>query len=370
MAGSDHKPDEQERIERRSSRFSPNARTKGASPASDHGVGRSGHSPGARGQSSKNSEQPSFDQVVETLFTKSFNEIRSSAAATSGDPETDRAIDLAVETLFVEEVDLPPPETAEIEAAIVKADSREQPLADVPAPPEQPFREELPESPALEEAHPPPPAFPEEKPPLQGADPVALTRLQEAILTLEWEISDRTVKVLARELARVRAGFRDNVTIDFAALAMRVVLNYVNSRMSRAHPESIRFLMEVTDYLKRSVIASGTDPLFAFHEILTRYDRYKSLVRKAEGIPDSSPAILQELEIEDPSAFAAMVKAQAVMLAMAGSSLASRLDSTKDPANLIRSFRFLITRSFNAMLESTRSRKSDKEGKESTVSAR
>ena len=36
---------------------------------------------------------------------------------TSGDIETDRAIDLAVDTLFVEEPDVPTPETAEVEVA-------------------------------------------------------------------------------------------------------------------------------------------------------------------------------------------------------------------------------------------------------------
>lgn len=329
-------------------------------------MGRGGSAPDTSGPSSRDSEQPSFDQAVETLFTKSFHEIRSSAAVTSGDPDTDRAIDLAVDTLFVEELDVPPPETAELEAAVIKAPPMEPALKDMQISSEQSLREDLrkPSRPMRPQFT--PPALPDVEAPSETPDARSLAKLQEAILTLEWEISGRSVKALARELASVREEFRDNVTIDFAALAMGVVLDYVGRRMSRAHPESIRFLLGVTDYLKRNILSTGSDPLFAFHEILTRYDRYKSLVRKAEGIPDSRPAILQELDIENPSAFAALVKAQALMLATAGSSLATKLDSVADPANLIRSFRFLVSRSFNRMLQSTRSKKAEKEERKGT----
>ncbi len=100
----------------------------------------------------------------------------------------------------------------------------------------------------------------------------SLRKLQEAILTLEWEISKRSVTVLASEIRSVRNQYQDNVTVDFAALAMRVVLDYVVKRMSRAHPESIRFLLEVADYLDSSIEASEEDPLRAFHHILMRYE--------------------------------------------------------------------------------------------------
>ena len=144
---------------------------------------------------------------------------------------------------------------------------------------------------------------------------------------------------------------------------MRVVLDYVVKRMSRAHPESIRFLLDVTDYLGKSLDSSSEDPLVAFHDILTRYESYKSAVRKAEGIPDRKPAILNELTIKAPEEFSQMVRAQALTIKRAGESLAERLETTSDPATLIRSFRFLINRSVSRILESTKEGRAAAKGK-------
>jgi len=307
---------------------------------------------------------------------------------TSGDEDTDRAIDLAVDTLFVEEPETPPPETTEVQATMIDEIAFEEPPPPQPEPSLEIERFEEPEPPrstgydlaaelGLEEfkdtefegavAAKPAPApvtapAPRERVPVAEPIPAAappaedmsLRKLEEAILTLEWEISRRSVTVLATELKKVRARFQDNVTVDFAALAMRVVLDYIIKRMSRAHPESIRFLLEVTDYLKGAVASTRQDPLVAFDRILSRYEAYKSAVRRAEGIPDSSPAILRELEVADPKAFYDLVKSQAATLTMAGRSLAERLNTVDTPENLIRSFRFLATRSFNRILESTR----------------
>jgi len=190
-----------------------------------------------------------------------------------------------------------------------------------------------------------------EPPPRIGASPVR--KLQEAILTLEWEISRRSITVLANEIHKVRSRFQDNVVVDFAALSMRVVLEYVVKRMSRAHPESVRFLLEISDYLDQRLTESEDDPLSSFHHILNRYEKYKSIVRKAEGLPDDQPAILNQLEIKDANAFYTMVDQQTKTIAKAGHSLAKGLNRAKDPENLIRSFRFLVNRAVNRILEST-----------------
>lgn len=344
------------------------------------------------------SESPSLDEVVDSLFVSSFSTPSTASAITSGDPETDRAIDLAVDTLFIEEPETPAPETAQIKVEeSIEEDAFEDylssrgmakdherraalPSREAPASPDQASadddfsyddamakeierhlhtlftepKEAAPEAPAAAPAQPAKksaPKKPSAAPIVRAVSP--LRKLQEAILTLEWEISRRSVTVLANEIRKVRVQHQDNVTVDFAALSMRVVLEYVTKRMSRAHPESIRFLLEVTDYLDRSIVASEEDPLRAFHHILTRYERYKSVVRKAEGLPDNSPAILNQLEIKDPAAFANIVERQAKAIMRAGESLARRLPKTNDPENLIRSFRFLVNRSVNRMLERT-----------------
>jgi hypothetical protein len=201
-----------------------------------------------------------------------------------------------------------------------------------------------------------PPAFPRTGPRRKAeaeADQYPLRRLQEAILTLEWEISKRSVTALNSELVKVRQKFQDNVTVDFAAMSMRLVLDYVVKRMSRAHPESIRFLLDVTDYLDKSLASSLEDPLRSFHHILTRYETYKQVVRKAEGLPDRKSALVEDLGIKDPAAFAGMAEAHAAALVKAGKSLVQRISKAKDPENLIRSFRFLVNRSVNRILEST-----------------
>jgi hypothetical protein len=343
---------------------------------------------------------------VDSLFTSAFRETRSSATVTSGDQETDQAIDLAVDTLFVEDVETPPPETAELEAQVVQTPpGAAEPLAtlitsaqrkqreasaagvalaasassgpaaarDSEAAFDQTdeilelYRDTLFEEhlPGLEPAPTPPAAKPLsavgwQTPSPDPADVQSINRLQEAILTLEWEISRRSVAVLASELQKVRARFQDNVTVDFAGLAMRLVLNYVVKRMSRAHPESVRFLLEVTRFLRGSVTSSREDPLGTFHQIVTLYERYKSVVRKAEGIKDTTPSVMRDLGIDSPDTFSRMVKAQAVTIATAGQSLASRIESTDDPGNLIRSFRFLVTRSVNRILRNTQKEKPSK----------
>lgn len=380
---------------------------------------------------------PSLEEAVESLFMEAFDAgeevdvpepepsrafARTPTVITSGDDETDRAIDLAVDTLFIEEpeADAPPPETARLEVTEVRPGiPSEEPVHDVvtpaekappprkpappptpapkpppppprpapkPAPPPRPAPPRPPAPPAapeeqksyddvmaleierhmdtLFEAKAPAPAPREKRAPAEAVAPQRervparpqvspLRKLQEAILTLEWEISKRSIKTLAVELQRVRSQYQDNVTVDFAAMSMRIVLDYIVKRMAKAHPESIRFLLEVTDYLDRSLTTSEQDPLGAFHRILTRYESYKSMVRKAEGLPDRKPPILHELGISDPDMFSRLVEGQGKTLIRAGYSLAKRIGSSQDPETLIRSFRFLVNRSVSRILEST-----------------
>lgn len=352
------------------------------------------------GTSAQQPAGPSFEEVIDTLFMDTQpqqppGELRPATDVTSGDPEIDRAIDLAVDTLFIEEPETPPPETAQLqmpdsseEEALfgqyldVEASARKRMeevapvLAQVqrsePSSESAPglsyddamamaiarhmntlYREPQTSPAAMEAAAQAQDAAMSPRKQLSAQDALALRKLQEAILTLEWEISRRSVAVLANELHRVRTRFQDNIAVDFAAMSMRIVLEYVVKRMSRAHPESVRFLLEVTDLLERLLASAEEDPLRAFHHIVQRYETYKSVVRKAEGLPDRSPAIIDQLEIKDPQAFADLVEGYAVTLSRAGRSLAKRLESSRDPENLIRSFRFLVTRSMNRMLEKT-----------------
>jgi hypothetical protein len=352
---------------------------------------------------------PTLEEAVDSLFMSSFEEPPApTTAITSGDDDTDRAIDLAVDTLFVEELEAPPPETTQLEVGETEVPDDEDfrrhvaeharkkkqaaPVAEKPPAVESTpargssyddamaleiqrhmhtvLQEGAP--PAPKPAPEPPPARLKPKPrPPARVQPVApapepqplpaaatqMRKLQEAILTLEWEISRRSITVLATEIHKLRTRFQDNVTIDFAALSMRVVLEYVVKRMSRAHPESIRFLLEVSDYMDRSLRESEEDPLTAFHHILNRYERYKSIVRKAEGLPDDEPAILHQLGIKDPAAFHRIVDQQTKTIARAGQSLAKQLNKIKDPENLIRSFRFLVNRAASRILENTHKEK-------------
>jgi hypothetical protein len=347
--------------------------------------------------SAPTSKTPSLDEAVDTLFMTAFKGTPSSIS--SGDQETDWAIDLAVETLFVEQPETPPPETAQLDVRVAESGSEAEQFIEyneisATAPPrKEPITKRRPPAPASGTGVAPESAFTYEdavaeeisrhmhtllsetaqagqtsaheyadasqaavrprESPLRAPDAFPLRKLQETILTLEWEISKRSVSALANELQKVRARFQDNVTVDFAALAMKVVLEYVVKRMSRAHPESVRFLMEVTDYLDRKLSSSEDDPLVAFHQILTRYERYKSAVRKAEGLPDRSPPILRQLEIRDADAFSRLVERHATTILKAGRSLARRLGRSGNPENVIRSFRFLVSRSVNRMLENT-----------------
>jgi hypothetical protein len=345
----------------------------------------------------------SLDEAVDSLFMSSFEptppapNLRPATTITSGDVEIDQAIDLAVETLFVEEPETPAPETAQVKVAdsleedqlgqylaaeqsysdrvdfagearpgaspnkTAKAEQARSAYDEVMAQEigrhmhtlydetakEEVVAEEKPQIRAV-------PKEPTKK--LSGGDAQALRKLQEAILTLEWEVSRRSVTTLANELHRVRTRFQDNVTVDFAAMSMRVVLDYVAKRMARAHPESVRFLLEVTEFLERILVSPGGDPL-------------RSVVRKAEGLPDRRPAILSELEIKDPDFFAKLVDAHASTLIKASHSLANGLKRVGDPENLIRSFRFLVTRSFNRILEKTHKEKKQTRTKGSAPSA-
>ncbi len=323
-------------------------------PATPGRPSKKSASSGGEKPNAGDSADPSLDQVVDTLFMKSFKVPRSASSVTSGDADTDRAIDLAVNTLFVEEPETAAPETAEVEAQVVQSlDTEIETMASRVAMKERRLRHPpdltsfAPKEPR--QAIPPPDVETEPRVPATAS----LVKLQEAILTLEWEISERSVKTLAKELQVLRQGSRDDVTIDFAALAMKVVLNYVVKRMSRAHPESIRFLLDVTSFIRVSLTSPNHDPLVSFHQILTRYERYKSVVRRAEGIPDATAPILDQLQIHDPDAFSALVQHQTSTLSRAARSLATKIPSVDDPENLIRSFRFLATRAFNRILEST-----------------
>lgn len=367
--------------------------------------------PGMDKGQNKAGSKVSLDEAVDSLFMSSFEptpvpHLSPSTTITSGDPEIDEAIDLAVETLFVEEPETPPPETAQVRVADSPPEdqlgyypteersyadrvdfagkARSEASRDKRASAHQAevsyddvmaleigrhmhtLYDEMQETDVAPEDRPQEKAVSEATVrQLSGDDAKAVRKLQEAILTLEWEVSRRSVTSLANELHRVRTRFQDNVTADFAAMSMRVVLDYVAKRMARSHPESVRFLLEVTESLERILVSPGEDPLRSFHQILTRYERYKSVVRKAEGLPDRRPAILSELEIKDPDFFAGLVNAHASTLIKASHSLANGLKRVRDPETLIRSFRFLVTRSFNRILEKTHREKGEGRTKES-----
>ncbi len=94
---------------------------------------------------------------------------------------------------------------------------------------------------------------------------------------------------------------------------------------------------------------------------MTRYESFKVIVRKAEGLPEPGAASISDLAIDDPESFSKMVAAQALTLLNAGKSLAKKLDTTDDSRNLIRSFRFLVTRSANRILEHTHKKRIDRD---------
>jgi hypothetical protein len=388
---------------------------------------------------------PSLDEAVESLFMTSFEEEPATEApqpvsapshapaqdpapsfeqtptmVTSGDADMDRAIDVAVDTLFVEEVEAPAPDTTELKVEEVVSELDTESIQTQPAhldrPPSQDIRtvqepQPLPppapseaetqpagesgeayndlmareierhmhtlfsepavrqapaeagreEAPARESARQAPAAHVTEE--TRELETIHLKRLQEAILTLEWEITRPSVEALRREIKAMRSRFHDNVTVDFAALSMRVVLDYVVKRLSKAHPESIRFLLHVTDFLDKSLASSRQDPLNAFHQILMRYETYKSTVRSAEGLPDEAPKILDQLSIRDPEQFSQLVETQAMTLIKAAYSLAKRMQADQDPKQLIRSFRFLVNRSVNQILEHTHDKPPQTKGK-------
>ncbi len=92
--------------------------------------------PSAAGTASApTSKSPSLDEAVDTLFMTAFKGTPSSI--TSGDQETDWAIDLAVETLFVEQPETPPPETAQLDVRVAESVSDAEQLVEyneIPAP--------------------------------------------------------------------------------------------------------------------------------------------------------------------------------------------------------------------------------------------
>ena len=104
-----------------------------------------------------------MDSLFSTSFQDTPTEMRqSTVVVTSGDDDTDRAIDLAVDTLFVEEPDAPPPETMELEVTAV-----EVPL-DAGLFAEDEFKKGFQPSPAA-----PPPPQPAPAPPRPAAPPKA-----------------------------------------------------------------------------------------------------------------------------------------------------------------------------------------------------
>ncbi len=294
-------------------------------------------------------------------------------SVSSGDADMDRAIDLAVDTLFVEEPEAPAPETTAVDVkmeTVVAArrsagqqGAAQQLRAEVSRPLsseyidvevvteattgaetvnyEEVMAEEIDrnlESLFKESRQAPArgikPEVKKQKGAKRAADVPALRKLQEAILTLEWEISPRSIAVLSDEIRRLRSQFHEDVTVEFASISMRLVLDYVSRRTSRAHPESIRFLLAVSGLIHRTLTSHNEDPLDTFHQILTRYESFKSVVRKAEGLPDSASPRLQNLKIKDLDAFSKLVEMQAMTLLKAGQSLAERMKASEDAKNL------------------------------------
>ena len=91
------------------------------------------------------------------------------------------------------------------------------------------------------------------------AEKLGISDLKASILSLDWEITDETMEMLAREVERLQKAWQgDNILISFLSI-LQSLQKYIKRRKASAKPESISLLRSVYDNLEKVLSNSGMD---------------------------------------------------------------------------------------------------------------
>ncbi len=130
-------------------------------------------------------------------------------------------------------------------------------------------------------------------PPAPPGDAESIAPLKAVILSLEWEISDGTIRNLDNEITRLQSLWAGHKLHLAFLQIIRVVGKYVGAKKADAHADSITLLHSVFDALEAVVDAPGMPPGEQQELLDSRLREFNDLKGKIASAPSPSETIGQ-----------------------------------------------------------------------------
>lgn len=124
---------------------------------------------------------------------------------------------------------------------------------------------------------------------LVGLGDHPLKTLKAMLLSVEWEINDRSMEALISELKSVEAFYqKDKIILTFLRL-LRPIARYIKVRKGSSHPKAAGLLSSVYNGLERVALSKE----------MTRKEKEKILIEEVEKYKKLKEEVIQQREEKD-----------------------------------------------------------------------
>ena len=119
----------------------------------------------------------------------------------------------------------------------------------------------------------------------EGMGDLPLNELKSHLLSLDWEITDDTIKNILIQLERLKKRYKDDEYVLGLFKLMTVLTNYIKSKRAKSHPDSQKLLNSVynaaeTIFLKKDLTPKEKKAIVYKQVVLFR--EFKKIIRSSK----------------------------------------------------------------------------------------
>lgn len=121
-----------------------------------------------------------------------------------------------------------------------------------------------------------------------------LRYLKTIVLSIDWEISEETMKGLIEETDRLRNVYKDDKTFALFFQLLGSVGRYIKTKKAGSHPGAITLLNSIYLSLEKTILFTNMTATERKKALLVQVEKFKQLKAKISLAKTSSPGILKE----------------------------------------------------------------------------
>jgi hypothetical protein len=119
-------------------------------------------------------------------------------------------------------------------------------------------------------------------------DDSALRYLKAIVLSIDWEISDETMKGLIDETDRLKDVYEDDRTLALLSQLLGSVGKYIKNNKAGSHPDSINLLNSIYASLEKVVLSKSMTEAARKKELFDQVKKFKQLKEKIALIKEGT----------------------------------------------------------------------------------